>query len=300
MKLTQTCGLLCLAAVLLAGLAKADAHQHLVAGADSAATGSALIFVNAGDYATNSGFAFGLDAGAPGSSYDGWYCTGDLIFSALAATSAYGGPEPQAAALGSHIEVVLETIAGPPGASFGFWETDQDGVDSTNLTWTVPVGLASGTNRITVSETDNSPSADPYGHIHGRIYSVNRPGLYTLGFRFIDSSTNGPGGGPMQSPSERFYLYFQADVTIPEIRVAGGEVSLTFAAPANAPEDGTAPATNYQVESATVLDPSANWQPVGDPVVGDDHVHTLAFPQTQVSTFFRLNTFRPAQVPPGK
>jgi hypothetical protein len=291
MKLIQTFALHSLAGTLLAAATTSAAHEHLAAGASSTAPGSPLIFVNAADYATNSGYVFNLGADAPGSPYDGWYYTADLVFVALAATPAYGGPEAQAAALGSHIEIVLETFSGPPGSTLGFWETQQNGVDSTNLTWTVPVGLTNGTNHIVVSETDGSPSADPYGHIHGRIYSVDKPGLYTVGFRYVDASTNGPGGGPIQTPSDRFCLYFQADVTIAGVSPATNGVNLVFAAPSNLPDAGTAPATNYQLESTPNLGPSANWQPAADLVVCDDHMHTVTLPMTNSSAFFRLNTY---------
>jgi len=88
------------AAALLAVAVGAGAHEHLAAGANSTTPGSPLLFVNAADYATNSGYVFNLGADAPGSPYDGWYYTADLVFVALAATPAYGGPEAQAAALG--------------------------------------------------------------------------------------------------------------------------------------------------------------------------------------------------------
>jgi hypothetical protein len=279
------------AVVLLAAAANANAHEHLDAGANSTTPGSPLIFVNAGDYATNSDYIFGLDAGGPGSPYAGWYYTSDLVFEALAATPDYGGPEAQAAALGAHIEIVLESVDGPPGATLGFWETQQNGVDSTNLSWTVPVGLTNGTNRIVVSETDGSPGSDPYGHIHGRIYSVDKPGLYVVGFRFVDTSTNGPNGGPLQAPSDLFHLYFQAGVTIASLSATNNEASLTFAAPSNLPDSGTAPATNYQIESTPALGASVNWQPAGDVVVGDDHMHTVTLPVSGVNIFFRLKTY---------
>jgi hypothetical protein len=291
MKLPQIIPLNALAAALVAASPSAQAHEHLAAGANSTAPGSPLIFVNAGDYATNSGYVFNLGADAPGSPYDGWYYTADLVFEALAATPTYGGPEAQAAALGSHIETVLETVEGPRGATFGFWETQQDGVDSTNLTWTVPVGLTNGTNHIVVSETDGSPTADPYGHTHGRIYSVDKPGLYTVGFRLVDTSTNGPGHGSIQAPSDRFYLYFQADVTIAVIRLDTNGLTFSFAAPSNLPDTGTAPATNYQLESSTTLGPSTHWRPQSDVIVGDDHMHTITVPRTNTSAFFRLNTY---------
>jgi hypothetical protein len=169
----------------------------------------------------------------------------------------------------------------------------EDGVDRTNLTWTVQTGLTNGTNHIVVSETDGSPGSDPYGHTHGRIYSVDKPGFYRVGFRFVDTSTNGPGGGPIQAPSERFYLNLQADLTIAGIANTPSGIEITFAAASDIPdEDPTAPPTNYQVESTPVLGPDANWQPVGDLVVGDDHMHTIAVPMAGASAFFRLKAIR--------
>jgi hypothetical protein len=84
---------------------------------------------------------------------------------------------------------------------------------------------------------------------HGRIYSVDRPGLYQVGFRFLDTSTNGSACGQSQAPSDRFHLWFQAGVTLASIRAAANAVNLPFGAPSNLPETGTAPATNYQLES---------------------------------------------------
>ena len=66
---------------------------------------------------------------------------------------------------------------------------------------------------------------------------------------------------------------------------------MTFAAPSNLPDTGTAPATNYQLESAPAPGLGANWQSAGNLVVGDDHLHTITLPMTNSSAFFRLNTF---------
>ena len=264
------------------------AHEHVAAGANSTSPGSPLILANAADYADTSGYVFALDAGDPGSPYEGFYYTGDLVFAALAATPALGGPEPLAAALGSHIDVVVESVEGPAGASFGFWETAVDDVDSTNLTWSLPVGLTNGTNHIYVSENDGSAGADPYGHKHCRIYSVTLPGFYRVGFRFVDTSTNGPAGGPIQAPSALFYLNLQADLTIAAIAKSPGGLDIIYAAPSNLPDSGDGPATNYQLESSPTLGPTAVWQPFGDLVLGDDHMHTNSLVPA-AAQFFRLH-----------
>ncbi|HTH49549.1 MAG TPA: hypothetical protein VMB21_18690 [Candidatus Limnocylindria bacterium] len=276
-----------LLALLLAPLG-AFAHEHLTAGVNSTSPGSPLIFANEADYGADTGYVFVLDAGEAGSPYAGYYYTGDLVLAALAATGDNGGPDPKAAALGTYVEAVIETVEGPVGGSFGFWETAVDDVDSTSITWSLPTGTTNAANHIVVSESDGSPGADPYGHKHGRIYSVTVPGLYKIGFRFVDGSTNGPGGGPIQAASDRYYLYLQGGLTVGGISRSADGFSVSFAAPSNIPDDDSAPATNYTLEASPVLGAAAAWQPVGDIVVGDDHLHEVPVPAGSAAQFFRL------------
>jgi len=163
-------------------------------------------------------------------------------------------------------------------------------VDSTNLTWSVPVPYRNGTNLIHATESDGSPGSDPYGHIHGRIYSFTKPGLYKATWQFVDSSTNGPGGGPVDLPSTPFYLYYQADFTIGRIAVGMNSVTVTFAAPSNIPDSGIGPPTNYQLWGSPVLGTNAVWRPVDNVVIGDDHLHTIALPLTGSAQFFRIGS----------
>ncbi len=267
-----------------------QAHEHLTAGALSKAPGSALFLANAADYAASSGYVFGLDAGDPGTPYEGYFYTGDLVLAALAATPPFGGPEPLAAAAGSLIEAVLETVSGPPGASLGFWENTVDDVDSTAITWSVPSGLTNGTNRIRVTESDGSPGSDPYGHRHGRLFSATLPGFYQVGFRFVDASTNGPSGGPIHTPSNRFILNLQAGVTLAGISSTTNGAAVVFGAPANLPDTGVGTATQYQLEVSGSLGVQALWKAVGDVVVGDDHMHTNTVTVGPSAQFFRLTT----------
>ncbi len=266
-----------------------QAHDHLAAGATTNTPGGTLLFQNDADYGGDAGFVFNLTAGTTNDPYLGYYYTSDLVFIALAATPDNGGPELGAAALGTYVQVKLLSIEGPKGATFGFWETAQNGVDSTNLTWTLPVPFHNGTNLIHVSESDGSPGSDPYGHIHGRIYSFDKPGLYKVTWQFVDTSTNGPNAGPVDVPSAPFYLYYQADLTIGEIKVSTNSVNVTFACPSNIPDSGIGPATNYQLQSSPTVATNAVWQPAGDVVVGDDHLHTIALPVTGNTLFFRLS-----------
>lgn len=267
------------------------AHDHLAAGATSSSPGATLMFQNDGTFGGDTGFAFNLIAGTTNDPYLGYYYTDDLVFIALAATLNNGGPEPGAAALGTYIQVKLLDIEGPAGASFGFWETSQDGVDSSNLTWSVSVPFHNGTNLIHVTESDGSTGSDPYGHIHGRIYSFTTPGLYTVTWQFVDTSTNGPGGRPVDLPSAPFYLYYQAGFTIGSITQVTNSLNVTFAAPANIPDSGIGPATNYQLWGSPTLGTNATWQPVSNVVVGDDHLHTITVPlMGPLQQFFRVGS----------
>jgi len=265
-----------------------QAHDHLAAGATTNSPGATLVFQNAGDFGGDTGFVFNLTAGTTNDAYLGYYYTGDVVFEALAATPDFGGPEPGAAAPGTFVQIKLLSIEGPSGATFGFWETDQDGLDSTNLTWSLPVPFHNGTNLIHVSESDGSPGSDPYGHLHGRIYSFDKPGLYKVTWQFVDTSTNGPNGGPVDLPSSPFYLYYQADLATGGISVTTNGVSVTFAAPSNIPDSGIGSATNYELQSSRALGTNAAWQPTGNVIVGDDHLHTITVPLTGSSLFFRL------------
>ena len=268
-----------------------QAHDHMPAAATSSSPGATLEYDPAAtDYTTNSGFVFALTAGTTNDPYNGYYYTDDQVFIALAATPDNGGPEAGHAAPGTFVQVKLLSVEGPPGASLGFWETDQDNVDSTNLTWSVPVPSANGTNLIFVSQSNGSPGSDPYGHLHGRIYSVTKPGFYKATWQFVDTSTNGPGGGPVDLPSAPFSTYYQADLTIVAISTATNGVNVTFAAPSNQPDDLSTPPTNYTLQSSPVLGPGAVWRQVGGVIVGDDTLHTVTVPKTNSTAFFRLGS----------
>lgn len=284
---TKTATILALTAICL----PVQAHDHMPAAATSSDPGATLEYDPfATDYTTNSGFVFSMTTGTTNDPYLGYYYTSDQVFIALAATANNGGPEVGHAAPGTFVQVKLLSVQGPAGASFGFWETAQDGVDATNLTWSVPVPYQNGTNLIYVSQSDGSPGSDPYGHLHGRIYSVTQPGLYIATWQFVDTSTNGPGGGPVDLPSAPFSTYYQADLTIAGIASSTNSVNVIFAAPSNQPDDLSTPPTNYTLESSPSLGADAVWSPVGDVIVGDDTLHVVNIPVTNTTAFFRLNS----------
>jgi hypothetical protein len=261
----------------LLGACSALGHEHVAAGAASPTQDAPLIFASEDDFGAETGYVFPLKP-ITGGPIAGYY-TGPITFVALPATPDFGGPDPEAAALGTHIEIVFESVQGPALAKLVFWETIEGHPDATP-TATFPVGLTDGTYRIPVSENAGESGADPYGHIHGRAFGVTHPGLYRVGFRFIDTSTNGTNGGLIHQPSESFQLNFQAGLTIASIENGDDGVQLTLA---------TFAGSTYQLESAgTLTDPSA-WRAVGEPVVGDDHLHTVTVPGGGGAGYFRVS-----------
>lgn len=271
--------LLAFTAGLVALTGVAHAHEHVAAGADSVAQDAPLVFVSADDFGAEASYVFALDAATNGP-YAGYF-QGELTFVALAATGDLGGPAPGHAALGSHLEAVLEAVEGPAGGSFGFWESPGHDLDADTITFSVPVGESNGTHRFPVSENDGAPGTDPYGHIHGRVFSATRPGLYRVGFRFVDTGHNGAGGGPIHTPSERFFLNFQAGLTLASMGRDADGVKVIFA---------TRTGVNYSLESTGQLGPEAVWRAAGETVAGDDHLHPLTLPPAGGAQYFRLTT----------
>lgn len=260
---------------LLASVAfPANAHEHIAVGAVSTDPGTPLLFASADDFGAESGYVFPLVLGTS-APYAGYY-HGEMTFAALAATPAFGGPDPQHAALGSRIEAVLQSVSGPAGGAVGFWETPGNDEDATEITFSVPVGESNGTHRFPISENHGESGADPYGHIHGRVYTATKPGLYKVGLQFVDTSANGPGGGAIHAPSEKFYLWFQAGLTISGIAPSAGGVDITFAA---------ATGQTVQLETAGTFTATPDWKPVGDSIAGDDHLHVVTVPATGTALF---------------
>ena len=237
----------------------AQDHGHLNVGAVSQDVGSKLIVANAVNFATNSGYVKTLTY-TNGATYAGYF-QGNTTLTALPATANNAGPDPQAPALGSFIQAQIVSVEGPEGGEFSFWDT---GAKSPTIT--VKSG-ETGTNMFVLSESDGSPGTDPYGHIHGRRMTLTKPGIYVVGLRAFDTSTNGPDGGPIHLPSDILYTRFEAGVNIAFIEPDVDHTHVNFVAPLG---------NNWQVEVTTDLGPSAVWSPVGDPVVGNDVFREVA------------------------
>ena len=263
------------------------ADTHIYAGALGTNQNDKLYFSNGSAFdATQSSFLFpqilrtnGLNTGF----YRGE--VGQITFASLAATLDNGGPIPGAAALGAQLAVQVVSVSGPAGGSFQFWEgtgldgAGVDGSDLGNITFSVPVGTTNGTNTLVISENGGGPGTDPYGHIHGREFTTSRPGIYLVGFRVIDISSNGTNGGPIQSPSDILPIRFQAGLRVENFQLFTNRATIFFRSPVG---------ISNILETADSLAPT-NWQTIGNGLRGNDALQSLS--ETNVSKpnrFYRL------------
>jgi hypothetical protein len=247
----------CIAVCAISAIsAFAQSHGHLNIGAVGTNQGDQLTFDNGSIFQTNTGYLLTLNY-TNGGTYAGYY-QGNITLTALAATPVNGGPVPNAPAPGSQIHAQVVSLDGPPGGAFGFWDAG-----ATNPTIVLACGTT-GTNTCQVSENEGSPGSDPYGHIHGRRFTATKPGLYTVGFRATDRSTNGANGGPIHGPSDILEFYFQAGINIASLSRTGSVASVTFGAAGN---------QTSSLEYSTNLAASA-WTPIGS-ASGNDSLQTL-------------------------
>jgi hypothetical protein len=273
----------------LLGISQADAqHAHINAGAYEHYAGSPLVFPNGYLWDTNSYsgvypaciFMVKDDPNVP--LYPGLYQT-DVSFTSLPATIFTGGPSLYAAELNSYLELIIRTVQGPPGGVFGFWqENDEFEPTFSTRLFSIPVGTLNSTNRfnLTQSPEQGGWEGDPYGHVHGRRFTVNKPGLYTVGMQLIDTSKAGPGGSPNHSPSVTNYFYFQAGLVVQLLKKTNNNAVLRF---------GLQGFKDYYLEANNNLT-TTNWVTVGREA-GATHsdLHTLVDTNaTNATRFYRV------------
>jgi hypothetical protein len=261
-------------------------HLHINAGALSTTNRAPLYFVNGDGFVASSGFAFSSVLRTNGPAV-GYYDAG-VTFTAVFGDGSEGPP----AALGSQLALVIKSVSGPEGGSFAYWESFQGNCEQAaeSITFSLPVGTTDGTNRFLLSQNNGLPGEDPYGHCHGRRLTMTKPGLYTVGTQLVDVSRNGPGGGPIHTPSPLYQFYFQADTTIARLAPTNSSVTATFATlPSN-----VARQYSYFLEANAALDGIELWTTVAGPVRGDNRLQTLTDSETtQPQRFYRLRVTTP-------
>jgi hypothetical protein len=274
----------CVKLVLASGLALsahnnllAADHAHLNAGAVGVEQNDKLIFNNAANYLMSSGYVKTLTHTNAGT-YAGYY-QGNVTLTALPQTAINAGPVPNAPAPGSFIRAQLVSVEGPADGVFAFWDSE-----ATSPTISLVSGQT-GTNSWVLSENDGSPGSDPYGHIHGRRFTATKPGIYTIGFRRIDGSTNGIGGGPIHTPSDVLKVYFQADVNMQFVEPDKDHSRVHFSAPLG---------SNWQLETTDSLEGKPAWVLVGTPITGDDLFHEMEHNvPVQGQRYYRIRAVTP-------
>ena len=116
-------------------------------------------------------------------------------------------------ATGANPRIEVVSVTGPPGGSFSFWE-----VNATQSTWSRAAGWSSAQG--------NVPSfpvvVNGDDHVHGRCFTMDKPGLYTVTFRAVATA-----GG--FSPSQNKTIKFRAQQP-PQLSItkSGSNVLLSF------------------------------------------------------------------------
>ena len=260
MRNSLTSSLAALTLTLLAESAVAQDHGHLNIGAMGTNQNDQLIFDNGDIFETGYGYVKTLTY-TNAFRYAGYF-QGNITLTGLAATPAHLGPVPNAAALGSQLFAQLVSVDGPLGGEFAFWESG-----ATTPTIRLACG-ATGTNAWRVSENDGSPGSDPYGHFHGRRFTATKPGIYTVGFRALDHSSNGAGSGPIHSPSGVLKVFFQAGVNLASVTRTGNVATVTFGGMVN---------WDFILQCSANLN-GTNWFDIGS-TPGADALQTISDPE---------------------
>lgn len=268
------------------GVASADLHAdtHIYAGAAGLKPGDPLVFTVAHLFDARSGYLLpmvrrtnGLNAG---------YYRGDtLTFTALAATDLGTGQLEGRALLGSRLAVQVVSVDGPADGSIAYWEGDGENPGN-RITFSVKAGTTNSESWFLISENNGAPGSDPYGHIHGRAFTADRQGLYTVGFRLLDVSTNGPAGGPLHSPSQVLNLRMHAGPLIEQIQADPNGFRILFR---------SAPGVSNVLEFAD-LQTRFSWTPASAPLRGNSSPQMLI--DTNPVSAGRIYRLRLLNIPP--
>ncbi len=234
-------------------------------GAVEASNGAPLLFINSGQWESDSLAVVSFRHTNAGPCAFQYECCWPMV--TVPATDANGGPAANHAAPGSCLKLQFISLSGPPGGNLGVWEPGQSLPN-----FRMAAGATAGTNRLVLSQNNGVPGSDPYGCVQGRRLALSQPGLYCLGFRVVDSSTNGLGGGPIHTPSPLYRVYLQAGLTVSSLTRDGQTMTVCF---------GGGPGQRFFLERKSVLGPSGPWQTVAGPLIGTNCLQTLTDPDVQ-------------------
>lgn len=224
-------------------------HGHLNAGALGTNLTDKLYFVNGALFAAESGYIRQMTYMTTGA-YSNYYA-GNISFTALPATTNNGGPAFNHPALGSFVVAEITSVEGPAGGAFGFWESG-----ARTPSYSIPSGTTNGTSWFELSDITMGaglPEADPYGHIHGRQFTLSQPGTYKVGFTLKDIADY----YPVHSDSDIFYITFSAGYRL-EMPMVTNSMFAFHVNPAGS--------TNLHVEAAESLSTNTTWLSLAGPL----------------------------------
>jgi hypothetical protein len=158
-------------------------------------------------------------------------------------------------AVGANPRIEIVSVQGPAGGNFAFWE-----VGATAPTWWRAAGwTGSGATFPVILNGDN--------HAHGRAFTMDKAGTYTVVFRAVDAV------GKFGASANKTITFVAQQPPKLSINVVRGNVSLSFTSRANLVYDlqvctdlGTGTWTN--VEPHTFMDGDGGAIPMTDPVGG--------------------------------
>ncbi len=159
--------------------------------------------------------------------------------------------------------IEMVSVSGPPGGSFAFWE-----VGALEPTILLPVGWAG-------TDANFQVAVNGYDHAHGRCFTMDKPGIYTVTFRAVDSTDQ------FKQSANKTITFNALPAPKLSISAAGGSVSLSFISRAN---------LNYDLQVCTDL-ASGIWVNVEPHVSmnGDGHRIDVTDPlEARPKAFYRL------------
>ncbi|MBS0660829.1 MAG: hypothetical protein JSR82_21635 [Verrucomicrobia bacterium] len=284
-------------ALLLVGASVCSAHDHLALGVADLNNngqpdpGEPLQILDAGLVIRPEYHLLPVNTGQR---YGGYYALGESprtlfpndYFTLIALSDGQAEiAEPGHAATGAYLWARISSVKGPDGARLGFWDQNRAFFFTTpTVSFLTNQPPAAYNYEFVLSEPLSlpvGPDEDPYGHIHNRGFTVDKPGVYEIGFTFYDRSTNGPGGGPIHPPSAEYKLRFVA--SIPDLgmsrNAANGAVTLSWASQSG---------VNYRIDVSPDL---ANWAPLTGTLLagtGATLTTTDAPPNGTAKRYYRL------------
>jgi hypothetical protein len=158
-------------------------------------------------------------------------------------------------AVGADPRVEIVSVSGPAGGAFGFWE-----VGATAPTWSLPAGWTGvGAAFPVVLNGDN--------HAHGRAFTMDKPGTYTVVFRAVDAANK------FAASANKTIIFVAQQPPKLSIGMQGQNVALSFTSRANLVYDLQV-STDLEsgewdnVKPHVFMDGDGGMVPLTDPVAG--------------------------------